>query len=217
MGNGTRGMAEECYVCADDGGSERVYKNLCLCTDRGIHLSCQRRLLETCAGVDCRCAVCNGPYVNATVRIERPINPRAACLYLAGFACVGACGVAALAFVVYYSITSSQRTVECVCDAWTNETVGDNSSYASTLGAAACREFVGDRGLCFHMTNLVNISFHFLFMTALAVLSTSVCVREIVNRVRGLPLRDERRRVTVVDVASGTRSLETASPDAACV
>eukprot|EP00966_Prymnesium_polylepis_P122859 2840441-Prymnesium_polylepis.1 len=70
----------ECFVCCEDGDEEPVLTNLCLCSDRALHLGCQRRLLkEVEASQGGVCAVCRAPYSNVVQ--TRRVNTLGALLY----------------------------------------------------------------------------------------------------------------------------------------
>lgn len=63
----------ECFVCAEDASAGELIAGVCACTDRFVHLHCQRRLLETCER-EGKCTVCLKPYTNMKTRTVRRWN-----------------------------------------------------------------------------------------------------------------------------------------------
>jgi len=55
----------ECYVCVSESNSE-LLANVCKCTDRYIHIDCQKRLMLECTNGD-NCSVCLSKYNNACI------------------------------------------------------------------------------------------------------------------------------------------------------
>ena len=71
----------ECFVCL--GNEPPLLTGLCACTDRGIHLACQRALVRKMAAADAaECAACKTPYNNVDTRVERTCGPYATMLLL---------------------------------------------------------------------------------------------------------------------------------------
>ena len=81
MDDGTDAMSLEtlpdqqcCFVCEDEGGV--LLHDLCQCTNRSLHLECQRKLmLMTPSHAEC-CAVCKAPYRNVVVKTTRKLSRR---------------------------------------------------------------------------------------------------------------------------------------------
>jgi len=71
----------ECFVCL--GNEPPLLTGLCACTDRAIHLACQRALVRKMAATDAaECAACKTPYNNVDTRVVRTCGPHAAILLL---------------------------------------------------------------------------------------------------------------------------------------
>lgn len=71
----------ECFVCL--GNEPPLLTGLCACTDRAIHLACQRALVRKMSAIDAaECAACKTPYTNVDTRVVRTIGPHAAILLL---------------------------------------------------------------------------------------------------------------------------------------
>lgn len=81
----------ECYVCCE---VDDVRTDLCACTDRPLHVRCQRQLLATTSS-DGKCTVCRTHFKNATLSVERRENPQWWALQLvvgASYAALAICG-----------------------------------------------------------------------------------------------------------------------------
>ena len=61
----------ECFVCASSEGV--LLSNICKCTDRYVHLECQRRILALSSHRG-QCAVCAAPYNNVVVQRTRHVS-----------------------------------------------------------------------------------------------------------------------------------------------
>ena len=71
----------ECFVCL--GNEPPLLTGLCACTDRAIHLACQRALVRKMAATDAaECAACKTPYTNVETRVVRTCGPHAVILLL---------------------------------------------------------------------------------------------------------------------------------------
>ena len=71
----------ECFVCL--GNEPPLLTGLCACTDRAIHLACQRALVRKMSATDAaECAACKTPYTNVDTRVVRTCGPHAAILLL---------------------------------------------------------------------------------------------------------------------------------------
>lgn len=71
----------ECFVCL--GNEPPLLTGLCACTDRAIHLACQRALVRKMAATDAaECAACKTPYNNVDARVVRIIGSNAVIMVL---------------------------------------------------------------------------------------------------------------------------------------
>ena len=71
----------ECFVCL--GNEPPLLTGLCACTDRAIHLACQRALVRKMSATNAaECAACKTPYTNVDTRVVRTCGPHAAILLL---------------------------------------------------------------------------------------------------------------------------------------
>ena len=68
-------VVDECFVCNDDTSESPLLSNLCSCTDRYIHIACQRRLLDTCE-TDGKCSVCRTTYANVRAVNDERVTHR---------------------------------------------------------------------------------------------------------------------------------------------
>lgn len=62
----------ECYVCCES-GTDDLRAGLCECTDRWLHLRCQKKLLVT-TSQDGRCTVCKASFRNVKCVVDRRLN-----------------------------------------------------------------------------------------------------------------------------------------------
>ena len=71
----------ECFVCL--GNEPPLLTGLCACTDRAIHLACQRALVRKMSAIDAaECAACKTPYTNVDTRVVRIIGSNAVIVVL---------------------------------------------------------------------------------------------------------------------------------------
>lgn len=71
----------ECFVCL--GNEPPLLTGLCACTDRAIHLACQRALVRKMPAIDAaECAACKTPYTNVEKRVFRIFGPLAVIVLL---------------------------------------------------------------------------------------------------------------------------------------
>ena len=70
----------ECFVCL--GNEPPLLTGLCACTDRAIHLACQRALLRKMPDECAECAACKTPYTNVEKRVFRIFGPLAVIVLL---------------------------------------------------------------------------------------------------------------------------------------
>ena len=132
----------ECYVCCEVGD---VRTDLCACTDRPLHVSCQRRLLASTSN-DGKCTVCRTHFRNATLLTDRRENPQWWVLQLvlgASYAALAICG--ALLLVHATNMSQIQSHPRCrripIASAKNNSTI---VIYESTCAALEFFPMVGD-------------------------------------------------------------------------
>ena len=78
--------ADSCYVCEDDGGELFA---VCLCSDRLLHLECQRLLMHKTPAHRFGCPVCQAEYTNVRTFVRRRSLSREG-VRMIGFA-IGVC------------------------------------------------------------------------------------------------------------------------------
>ena len=64
-------MFYECYICTEAAEPAEL-RHVCTCTDRFVHLDCQRELVEKLPAHALSCPACRSPYTNVSHTLGRP-------------------------------------------------------------------------------------------------------------------------------------------------
>lgn len=103
----------ECYVCCERDGDD-LRNGLCDCTDRRLHIRCQRKLLAT-TSQDGNCTVCKARFRNAMCVVERRLNRRWVCAQsVVGASYVGLL-LCFIVFVAHARTAFDQRPIRDAC------------------------------------------------------------------------------------------------------
>tara|TARA_Y100000817_G_scaffold119799_1_gene93862 strand:+ start:4136 stop:4633 length:498 start_codon:yes stop_codon:yes gene_type:complete len=97
---------QECFVCLTAEG--KLLTNLCKCTDRAVHLGCQRKMLQRGVQRDVeqqmRCPVCKSKYANVRLEKRRQLSRSGVLAITGGFSST-LTGMAAITeFYVFSSV-----------------------------------------------------------------------------------------------------------------
>ena len=178
----------ECYVCCAEDGE--LSNGLCACTDRPLHMECQRKLLET-VSKDGRCTVCKAVYRNVEVLQERRLRWRRL-IFLSVMSVVAVCTTGSSAFIGIRLFDIARQTRHaplCLLNCTATRTCSNASDAQSMWSENACFDV---RQLVVYGSVAVGS------LASIVALTSAACIYKFWHVVRRSALFETRTTTRVV-------------------